>query len=32
LDDDGTASFFESIELNSSAVFGDTFVVVLQCW
>jgi hypothetical protein len=26
------SSFFESIDVNSSAVFGDAFVVVLHCW
>jgi hypothetical protein len=32
LDEGGTASFFESVDVNSSAVFGDAFVVVLHCW
>jgi hypothetical protein len=32
LDEGGTASFFESIDVNSSAVLRDAFVVVLHCW
>jgi hypothetical protein len=32
LDEGGTTSFFESVDVNSSAVFGDAFVVVLHCW
>jgi hypothetical protein len=32
LDEGGTAGFFESVDVNSSAVFGDAFVVVLHCW
>jgi hypothetical protein len=32
LDEGGAASFFESIDVNSSAIFGDAFVIVLHCW
>jgi hypothetical protein len=32
LDEGGIASFFESLDVNSSAVFGDAFVVLLHCW
>jgi hypothetical protein len=32
LDEGGTASFFESIDVESSAVFKYTFVIVLHCW
>jgi hypothetical protein len=32
LDEGSTASFFESIDVNSSAIFRDTFVIVLNCW
>jgi hypothetical protein len=32
LDEGGAASFFESVDINSSAVFGDAFVIVLHCW
>jgi hypothetical protein len=32
LDEGSTASFFESIDVNLSAVFRDAFVVVLYCW
>jgi hypothetical protein len=28
LDEGNTTSFFESIDINSSAVFGDAFVVL----
>jgi hypothetical protein len=32
LDEGGAANFFESIDVDSSAVFRDAFVVVLRCW
>jgi hypothetical protein len=32
LDEGGTTSFFESVDVNSSAVFGDALVVLLNCW
>jgi hypothetical protein len=32
LDEGGTASFFESVDVNLSAVFGYAFVVLLHCW
>jgi hypothetical protein len=32
LDEGGAVSFFESIDVNSSAIFGDAFVVVLHYW
>jgi hypothetical protein len=32
LDEGGTSSFFESVDVNSSAVFGDAFVIVLHRW
>jgi hypothetical protein len=32
LDEGGAASFFEAVDVNSSAVFRDAFVVVLECW
>jgi hypothetical protein len=32
LDEGSTASFFEAIDVNSSTVFGDAFVVVLHYW
>jgi hypothetical protein len=32
LDEGGTTGFFESVDVNSSAVFRDAFVVVLHCW
>jgi hypothetical protein len=32
LDEGGAASFFESIDVNSSAVSRDAFVVMLHCW
>jgi hypothetical protein len=32
LDEGGIASFFESIDVNSSAVFRYAFVVLLHCW
>jgi hypothetical protein len=32
LDEGGIASFFESIDVKSSAVFGYAFVIVLHCW
>jgi hypothetical protein len=32
LDESGAASFFESIDVDSSAVFRDAFVVMLDCW
>jgi hypothetical protein len=31
LDEGSAASFFESIDVYSSAVFRDAFVVVLHC-
>jgi hypothetical protein len=31
LDEGGAASFFESIDINSSAVFRYAFVVLLYC-
>jgi hypothetical protein len=31
LDEGGTTSFFESIDVNSYAVFRDAFVVLLYC-
>jgi hypothetical protein len=30
LDEGGAASFFESVDVNSSAVFGYAFVVLLN--
>jgi hypothetical protein len=32
LDEGSTASFFESIEINSSAIFRYAFVVLLYYW
>jgi hypothetical protein len=32
LDEGSAESFFESIDVNSYAVFRDAFVVVLYCW
>jgi hypothetical protein len=32
LDEGGATSFFEPVDVNSSAVFRDAFVVVLHCW
>jgi hypothetical protein len=32
LDEGATASFFEAVDVNSSVVFRDAFVVVLHCW
>jgi hypothetical protein len=32
LDEGGAASFFEPVDVNSSTVFGDAFVVVLHYW
>jgi hypothetical protein len=32
LDEGGAASFFEAVDVNSSAVFRDAFVVVIHCW
>jgi hypothetical protein len=32
LDEGGAASFFEPVDVNSSAVFSDAFVVVFYCW
>jgi hypothetical protein len=32
MDEGDTASFFESVDVNSSAVFRDAFVVLLHCW
>jgi hypothetical protein len=32
MDEGSAVSFFESIDVNSSAVFGDAFVVMLHCW
>jgi hypothetical protein len=32
LNEGGAASFFESVDVNSSAIFRDAFVVVLHCW
>jgi hypothetical protein len=31
LDEGGAASFFESINVNSSAIFGYAFVILLYC-
>jgi hypothetical protein len=31
LDEGGAASFFESIDINLSAVFRDAFVVLFHC-
>jgi hypothetical protein len=31
LDDGGAASFFESVNVNSSAVFRYAFVILLYC-
>jgi hypothetical protein len=31
LDEGGTTSLFESVDINSSAVFRDAFVVLLYC-
>jgi hypothetical protein len=31
MDEGGTASFFESVDVNSSAVFRDAFVLLLHC-
>jgi hypothetical protein len=31
LDEGGAASFFEAVDVNSSAVFRDAIVVVLHC-
>jgi hypothetical protein len=32
LDEGGAVSFFESIDINSSAIFRYAFVVLLYCW
>jgi hypothetical protein len=32
LDEGGAASFFEPVDVKSSVVFRDAFVVVLHCW
>jgi hypothetical protein len=32
LDEGGAVSFFEPVDVNSSAVFRDAFVIVLHCW
>jgi hypothetical protein len=32
LDEGNAVSFFESVDVNSSAVFRDAFIVVLHCW
>jgi hypothetical protein len=32
MDKGGAASFFESIDINSSAIFGYAFIVLLYCW
>jgi hypothetical protein len=32
LDEDSAASFFDPVDVNSSAVFRDAFVVVLHYW
>jgi hypothetical protein len=32
LDEGSAASFFESIDVHSSAVFKDAFVIMLYCW
>jgi hypothetical protein len=32
LDEGSAASFFESIDVNSSAVFRDAFVIMLHRW
>jgi hypothetical protein len=31
MDEGGATSFFESIDVNSSAIFGYAFVVLLYC-
>jgi hypothetical protein len=31
LDEGGTMSFFEFVDVNSSAVFRDAFIVLLYC-
>jgi hypothetical protein len=31
LDEGSAASFFESVDVNLSAVFGDAFVIVFHC-
>jgi hypothetical protein len=31
LGEGGAANFFESIDINSSAIFGDAFVVLFHC-
>jgi hypothetical protein len=32
LDEGSAASFFEALDVNSSAVFRDAFVVMLHYW
>jgi hypothetical protein len=32
LDEGGVASFFEPVDVDSSAVFRDAFVLMLHCW
>jgi hypothetical protein len=32
LDEDDTASLFESVDINSPAIFRYAFVVLLYCW
>jgi hypothetical protein len=32
MDEGGAASFFEPVDVDSSAVFRDAFVEVLHCW
>jgi hypothetical protein len=32
LDEGGIAGFIEFVDVNSSAIFRDAFVVVLHCW
>jgi hypothetical protein len=32
LDEGSAASFFEAIDVNSSAIFREAFVVVLHYW
>jgi hypothetical protein len=32
LDEGGAASFFELVDVNSSVILRDTFVLVLHCW
>jgi hypothetical protein len=32
LNEGSAASFFEAVDVNSSAVFRDAFVIMLHCW